>query len=145
MLATLAAVKSRLQLSDADPQYDQILTAAITAVSARFDKETNRTLARIENATDELDAAETEIAVSCYPIETVTKFETKTSEAEGWIEQPAPPHLIRRACVISFSASQIVFINTTAPSGLEWDTYMNNRTTSDVTEKAIAVCVRAPA
>ena len=47
--------------------------------------------------------------------------------------------------VISFSASQIVFINTTAPSGIEWDTYMNNRTDSDVTERAIAVCVRAPA
>jgi hypothetical protein len=102
MLAELATIKSRLQILDTDTTYDALLTSAIQAISARFDKETNRTLARTENATDEFDATDTELAVSCYPIETVTKFETKTTEAQGWQEvQPTPDHLIRHSCVIA--------------------------------------------
>jgi len=42
MLAQLATVKSRLALTVTD--YDDLLTNAIKAVSARIDKETNRTL-----------------------------------------------------------------------------------------------------
>jgi hypothetical protein len=105
MLAQISTVKSRLQILDTDTTYDALLTSAIEAISARFDKETNRILARTENATDEFDAADTELVVSCYPIETVTKFETKTTESEGWIEQPTPDYLIRRACVISLTSS----------------------------------------
>ena len=104
MLTQLSTVKSRLQILDTDTTYDALLTSAIEAISARFDKETNRTLARTENATDEFDSGDTEVSVSCYPIETVTKFETKTTEAEGWIEHPAPDYLIRQACVISLSS-----------------------------------------
>src|ERR1051325_3438795 len=44
MLTQLTTIKSRLALVVTD--YDDILTAAIRAVSGRFDKETNRTLAR---------------------------------------------------------------------------------------------------
>jgi len=105
MLAALSTIKSRLQLLDTDTTYDALLTSAIEAISARFDKETNRTLARTENATDEFDAADTELTVSCYPIETVTKFETKTTESEGWIEHPTPHYLIRRGCVISLASA----------------------------------------
>src|SRR5579864_8362364 len=104
MLAQLATVKQRLQILDTDTTYDPLLTNAIQAISARFDKETNRTLARTENATDEFDAADTELAVSCYPIETVTKFETKTTESAGWIEQPPPAYLIHHSCVISLAS-----------------------------------------
>ncbi len=103
MLAQLSAVKSRLAIPDADTSHDALLTAAIKAVSARFDKETNRTLARTENATHEFDPADTEISPPLYPIETVTKWETKSSETEGWVEQPAPAFLIRSSCVISLS------------------------------------------
>ncbi len=46
MLVQLPAVKSRLAIPDTDPQHDALLTAAIEALSARFDKETNRTLAQ---------------------------------------------------------------------------------------------------
>ena len=109
MLAQLSTLKSRLQILDTDTTYDALLTSAIAAISAPFDKETNRTLARTENATDEFDAAETEIPVSCYPIETVTKFETKSTESGGWIEQPAPPYLIRHACLISFNLQLSTF------------------------------------
>jgi hypothetical protein len=65
-------------------------------VSARFDKETNRTLARTVSAT-------LEISGPCYPIEAVTKFETKTSESAGWVEQTSVEYLIRNSCIISLS------------------------------------------
>src|SRR5205814_39501 len=46
MLTQLSTVKSRLALTITD--YDDLLTSAIKAVSARFDKECNRTLAPLE-------------------------------------------------------------------------------------------------
>jgi hypothetical protein len=102
MLTTLSTLKSRLAIPAEDTQYDTLLTAAIKAVSGRFDKETNRTLARTENATSEFDPDDTEIIVPCYPIETVTKFELKFTEAAGWQEiTPAPDYLIRHSCIIS--------------------------------------------
>jgi hypothetical protein len=51
MLTALTTIKSRLALLDSDTSYDALLTNAIKSLSARFDKETNRTLARTENAT----------------------------------------------------------------------------------------------
>jgi hypothetical protein len=83
MLTQLATIKTRLSLPAEDTQYDPLLNAAIKSVSARFDHETNRTLARTENATHEFPADDTEIIVPCYPIETVTKFELKFIEAAG--------------------------------------------------------------
>jgi len=35
----------------------------------------------------------------------VTKFETKTSESAGWIEQTSVEYLIRRSCIISLAES----------------------------------------
>ncbi len=90
MLTQLSSVKARLALPDADTSHDALLTSAIKGVSARFDNETSRTLARTENATHEFDPADTEISPPLYPIETVTKWETKSSESEGWRGQPAP-------------------------------------------------------
>src|SRR5215510_10463777 len=87
MLTQLSTVKSRLGIEEFDVQYDGILTNAIRAVSARFDKECNRTLARTVDAVEEFDTEEREIGVACYPIETVSKFELKSNEAEGWVEQ----------------------------------------------------------
>src|SRR5882724_5148431 len=101
MLTQLLTVKSRLALDEFNVQYDTLLTSAIKAVSARFDKETNRTLARTVDATQEFSADETEILVPCYPIESVTKFELKSTEAEGWVEQTGIDFLIRRQCIIS--------------------------------------------
>ena len=101
MLAQLATIKARLGLTDLDVQYDALLTNAIKAISTRFDQETNRTLARTVSATQEFDAGDTEILVPCYPIETVTKFELKATEAGGWIEQTGIDFLIRRSCVLS--------------------------------------------
>src|SRR6266550_2680867 len=102
MLTQLSTVKSRLALVVTD--YDDLLTNAIRAVSARFDKETNRTLSRTTTATHEFDATDTEILPPCYPVESVTKFELKSNETDGWSEQTAVQYLIRRACVVSLSS-----------------------------------------
>src|SRR6266571_1210395 len=101
MLTTLPTLKSRLFILETDTTYDALLTTAIKAVSARFDKETNRTLARIVDATHEFSADETELLSACYPIESVIKFELKTNETNGWLQQSTPDYLIRRNCVIS--------------------------------------------
>ena len=85
MLTQLATVKTRLAIIITD--YDDILTNAIKAVSARFDKECNRTLARSTGTTEEFSADQTEILVPGYPIESVTKFELKSNETDGWSEQ----------------------------------------------------------
>src|SRR5438552_2589130 len=102
MLTQLSTVKTRLALTVAD--YDGILTNAIKAASDRFDKETNRTLARTSTGTHEFDATDTEILPPCYPIESVTKFELKSNETDGWVEQTGVQYLIRRQCVISLSS-----------------------------------------
>ncbi|HEV2393356.1 MAG TPA: hypothetical protein VG146_13470 [Verrucomicrobiae bacterium] len=119
MLTQLSTIKSRLSILDSDASQDPILTNAIKAVSARFDKETNRTLARTENATHEFDADDTEISPPCYPIESVSKFETKSSETEGWTEQPNTDYLLHRGCVISLQPSALSL----QPSSLARVTY----------------------
>jgi hypothetical protein len=83
MLTQLTTVKSRLALTVTD--YDDLITAAIKAVSTRFDKDTNRTLARSTGFTDEFPATDTEVPASCFPIKSVTKWETKSNEtALAW-------------------------------------------------------------
>src|SRR3954462_12930419 len=103
MLTQLSTVKSRLAIDDLDVQYDALLTTAISAVSFRFDKETNRTLARTVDTTFEFSADDTEILLPCYPVESVTKFETKISESSGWLQQTSVEYLIRGSCIISLS------------------------------------------
>ncbi len=119
MLSTLSTLKSRLGIADLDVQYDDLLTTALTALSARFDRETKRTLARAANITYEFDASDTEILPPCYPIESVSKFELKTSESEGWIEQTNVTYLIRNGSVISltsaFSIQPLAFFNGISP------------------------------
>jgi hypothetical protein len=101
MLTQLTTVKARLGLLETDTQYDDLLTRAIVALSARFERECNRNFARTVNATQEFPGGEIEIPVGCYPIETVTKFELKTSESAGWVEQVGVQCLVRAGCVIS--------------------------------------------
>jgi hypothetical protein len=103
MLIQLSTVKARLGIDDFNVEFDNLLTNAIAAVSSRFDKETNRILSRTVNATFEFCANDTEVSVSCYPIETVTKFEIKSTEAAGWIEQTSVDFLIRSSCIISLA------------------------------------------
>src|SRR3954466_2593989 len=104
MLSTLATLNSRLAIPDLTVEFDDLLTTALTALSARFDRETNRTLTRTANTTHEFDASETEIIPPCYPIESVSKFETKSTETEGWVQQNGIDYLIRRNSVVSLSS-----------------------------------------
>ncbi len=101
MLTQLATVKARLAIAPADISQDELLTRAIEAVGARFDRECNRTLARTVDAKQEFDARDTEIIARCYPMETVSKFELKGSEAEGWVEQTGVSYLIRAGCIVT--------------------------------------------
>jgi len=105
MLTQLATLKSRLGIADTDVTSDDLLTSIIEAISARFDRECNRTFARAEDTTFEFDGDRREISPPSYPIESVSKFETKVSEAAGWVEQTGVDYLIRTACTISLSES----------------------------------------
>jgi len=105
MLTQLSTVKARLDIIEGDTIYDELLSRAIEAVSARFDRECNRTFARAVDATEEFPAVNTEIIARCYPIETVSKFELKATEAEGWVEQTSVEYVVRGACVISLSTA----------------------------------------
>jgi hypothetical protein len=100
MLTQLSTVKNRLGIDPADVKDDDLLTRAIEAISARFDKECQRTFARTADA-HEFDPLDVEIAPRCYPIESVTRFELKTSEDEGWVAQTDVSFLLRRNCVIA--------------------------------------------
>src|SRR3982751_4102358 len=114
MLTLLSTVKARLAIDPLVTTFDYLLTSAIKAISARFDKETNRTLARTTGFTDEFPGDQTEILAGCYPIESVTKFETKSTEAEGWLEQTGIDYLIRRNCIISLALP----LSLSAPSSI---------------------------
>ncbi len=101
MLTQLTTVKVRLALTVTD--YDALLTNAIKAISARFDNECNRALARTVNALHEFDADEIELRPPCYPIESVSKFEIKSNEVDGWSEQTGVEFLMRGQCVVSLA------------------------------------------
>jgi hypothetical protein len=101
MLTQLTTVKDRLAITVST--YDTLLTNAIKAVSDRFDQLTNRTLSRTVDATQEFIANDTEIILRCFPVETVSKFELKSNETEGWIEQTDVEYVFRNACVVSLS------------------------------------------
>jgi hypothetical protein len=105
MLTQLLTLKSRLALSPFEPAEDALLTTAIRAVSARFDRECCRTFARSVDAIEEFNGDEREIRPAGYPIESIRKFELKRTESEGWVEQPAIEYLIRSGCVVSLAWS----------------------------------------
>src|SRR5579859_5377270 len=103
MLTQLTTAKTRLAVDPIDPTYDLILTRAIEAFSARFDRECNRTLARTVDMVEEFSADDLEIPVSCYPIETITSFEIRSTQAPGWAVLNTVDYIIRRNCVISLA------------------------------------------
>jgi hypothetical protein len=101
MLAQLATLKACLAIAVDDTQYDDLLTSALAATSAMFEKECNRTFARTVDATFEFDLDDVELVPPIYPIESVSKFETKEDETEGWVEQTGIKYVIRNGCIIS--------------------------------------------
>ena len=104
MLTTLSTVKARLGFSETEVTQDAFLLDTIRAVGARFEAECHRRFNRVAGAVYEFRAEATQIAVDRYPIERVTTFELKASEAAGWQEQAGVEHVIRRCCVVSLAA-----------------------------------------
>jgi hypothetical protein len=116
MLTQFSTLKIRLSIDESDVQFDSILTNTLLALTRRFDSICNRTLARTVNATHEFDASDLEIILPCYPVESVSKFETKSSESEGWVEQTGVDYLIRNACIISLPSTLDAQTSTLNPS-----------------------------
>ncbi len=103
MLTQLLTLKIRLGIDESDVQFDAILTNTLLAMGRRFDNLCNRVFARTVGATYEFSADDLEIIPLLYPIESVTKFETKEDEATGWIEKTNVGYLIRGACTITLA------------------------------------------
>jgi len=103
MLSQLSTLKARVGVADLDLQYDDLLTNTLVALSARFDNECNRTFARTVDATHEFDSDDLEIIPPIFPIESVTKFELKENETDGWAEQTDVEFIIRKNCTISLA------------------------------------------
>jgi hypothetical protein len=101
MLTQLTTIKSRLAIAEADLTYDTLITQAILAVGARFESECQRRFARTVDDTCEFSAGASEISVRCYPIESVRKFERKSSERAGWVEQLEVDYLVREGCIVA--------------------------------------------
>ncbi len=100
-ITTLAKVKTRCGIAAGDTTYDALLTFFIGAVARRFDQWTGRNLERGSGRTDVFAAESRSLSPHSYPVEQVTKWELKSSEAGGWVEQtPAPTHIILEAGVI---------------------------------------------
>lgn len=94
MLCELLTLKTRLKIAEADVVDDAVLTAFIEAVSGRFDKETNRTLAYSASATYDFRGDEMDVAVDRYPIVSVTSFALKTTETAGFVTQTVTDYVV---------------------------------------------------
>jgi hypothetical protein len=94
MLTTLATLKLRLGLELFDTTDDTVLTNLLKLVSARFAAECNRLFDYGAGLTFEFRGDERNLLVDHPPIQSVSQFELKTSEMEGWIIQAPTTYLI---------------------------------------------------
>ena len=102
-LAVLITVRTRLGIEDAVD--DGILTNFIGWAGDLFEKYCHRSFERSTTATDEFNGDEREISLSRTPVESVTAFALKSTEAEGWVtESPTPDFLLRKGCIITLKA-----------------------------------------
>jgi hypothetical protein len=104
MLTQLATLKARLAIDESDVQSDSVLTNTLLALGRRFDNLCNRVFARTVGATYEFSADDLEIIPLLYPIESVTRFETKEDEASGWVEHTDVGYLIRGTDIITLAS-----------------------------------------
>jgi len=104
MITQLATLKKRLKIRDEDVVDDELLTRIIDATYARFEKECNRKLARQAAATFEFRANVVHILVDRYPIESVTTFELKSNETDGWEAEVVDYLLTPSRAMIEFAS-----------------------------------------
>jgi len=93
-LNTLATLKQRLGIDAADTADDAILSTCLAAVGDRFNNECNRNFDRASGTTYEFGAEIKHILVPRYPVESVSGFELKTTESEGWVAQTGIDYII---------------------------------------------------
>ena len=101
MLTELSSVKTRLGITPADVSNDALLNQLIAGVSARFDTFTGRRLERTVGFLQEFGTTDRELIPICSPTESVSKWEAKATESEGWTEITDIDYIIRHGCVIS--------------------------------------------
>jgi hypothetical protein len=94
MLTQLATVKGRLGIELFDTTDDVLLTNIIRHVSARFAAACNRVFDYGADLTFEFRADQSSVLVDRPPIESVSQFELKSSETEGWLLQSAIDYLL---------------------------------------------------
>lgn len=103
MLVELATVKERLNLTDTVD--DTMLSNFIALVSGRFEQFCNRKFGRVADGTFEFQADASEVIPDRLPIESVSSFDLKTTEADGWVAQSDIDYLVRKNTVISLDAA----------------------------------------
>jgi hypothetical protein len=134
MLTQLATVKARLGISVTD--YDDLLTAAIKAISTRFDKETNRTLARSTGATEEFPADQAEVLVMVAIRPPLTTIGPMKPQAEFRVPQPlvgALPRLCLWAPPKNVQKQSCVSSRNRSPSQICWDSHSRNKNGPQIT------------
>lgn len=94
MLTQLTTLKARMGIAPYETADDTLLNTFIKLVSGRFELECGRRFSREAESAFDFRADATEIAVDCYPVETVRSFFLKSTEAEGWLERPDVGFLI---------------------------------------------------
>lgn len=71
----------------ADTQFDAVIAAIGLGVAESFDRFCNRRFARLEDAEEIFDCNRTYCSLARYPVEEITKAETRDTVDGGWIEQ----------------------------------------------------------
>ena len=94
MLTQLSTLKARLGLETFDTTDDALLVSILKLVSARFAADCNRLFDYGAALTCEFRADQWTINVERPPIESVSAFHLKSTEAEGWLAQPAIDYLL---------------------------------------------------
>ncbi len=94
MLTQLATVKARLGLDSFDTTDDALLTNILKFVSARFAADSNRIFDYGAGLTCEFRADQLSLLVDRPPIESVSQFDLKSSESEGWMVQSDIDYLL---------------------------------------------------
>src|SRR6185369_9062693 len=94
MLTQLPTLKSRLGIELFETTDDTLLTNILKYVSARFAAQCNRIFDYGTNLTSEFRADQLYINLERPPIESVSQFELKSTEAEGWLPQSDIDYLL---------------------------------------------------
>lgn len=101
MLTTVQLLKERLGIERYEMKFDSLLAMCIATASARFEVECRRLFLRRVNHTQEFPGNSVELILNLYPVESITMFELKSIESDGWQSLDNIEFIIRNNCVVS--------------------------------------------